>query len=160
VSPLAEFAVGAVIVVGLLGIVVPVLPGALLIWVAVLVWSSEAQTSTGWLVLAVASVCIVGSQVAKWAVPQRRLRLAGVPRRSMMYGGLLGLVGFFVIPVAGLVIGFLAGVYLAERRRVGDHDRARASTLAAFRVAGLSVLIELLGGLLAALVWGAAALST
>ena len=32
---------------------------------------------------------------------------------------LLGVVGFFVVPVVGLFLGFVLGVYLAELRRVG-----------------------------------------
>jgi len=61
-------------------------------------------------------------------------------------------VGFFVIPVVGLLVGFVAGIYLAELLRVG-RARAWPSTGAALRAAGLSLLIELAAGLLAAVVW-------
>jgi hypothetical protein len=44
------------------------------------------------------------------------------------------------------------GVYAAEHRRVGAR-LAWPSTRAALRAAGLSILIELLAGLLAAGVW-------
>lgn len=71
----------------------------------------------------------------------------------MLAGALLGIVGFFVIPVAGLVIGFVAGVYAAERRRLGSRRSARSSTRSALRAVGLSILIELGGALLAAGVW-------
>ena len=54
----------------------------------------------------------------------------------------LGVVGFFVIPVVGLFVGFVLGIYLAERRRVGQAD-AWPSTKAALRAVGLSILIEL-----------------
>ena len=50
--------------------------------------------------------------------------------------------GFFVVPVVGLVLGFVAGVYAAERRRVGV-EAAWPSTLAALRAVGLCILIEL-----------------
>jgi hypothetical protein len=61
-------------------------------------------------------------------------------------------VGFFVIPVIGLLVGFPVGVYLAERRRVGA-DAAWPSTRAALRAMGASILIELLAGLLATATW-------
>jgi uncharacterized protein YqgC (DUF456 family) len=67
-------------------------------------------------------------------------------------GAALGVVGFFVIPVVGLVIGFVAGVYVAELRRLG-RERAGRSTALALRAVGLSVLIELAAGLLAAMAW-------
>lgn len=155
-----EVLVGLAILVGLVGVVVPVLPGAVLVWAAILVWALVTQTASAWVVLAVATVAVAGVQVVKYVVPDRRLREAGVPRRSVVIGGLLALVGFFVIPVVGLVVGFIGGVYLAERLRLHSHDAAWRATLLAARVAGLSVLIELAGTLAAALAWLAVAVTT
>ena len=45
-----------------------------------------------------------------------------------MLGGVLGVVGFFVIPVIGLPLGFVLGVYLSELSRVGV-DRAWPATV-------------------------------
>jgi uncharacterized protein len=61
-------------------------------------------------------------------------------------------VGFFVVPVVGLPLGFLLGVYLSELQRVG-RERAWPATRAAVGAAGLSLLIELAAGLLAATTW-------
>jgi hypothetical protein len=72
---------------------------------------------------------------------------------TLAAGAALGIVGFFVIPVVGLVIGFVAGVYAAERHRLGAHPPAAASTAVAVRAVGLSIVIELVGALLAAAVW-------
>lgn len=152
-SGTGEILVGLAVLVGVVGVVVPVLPGALLVWVAIGVWAVLTQTTTGWVVLAVATVCVAGVQVVKYVVPDRRLRGAGVPRRSIVAGGLLALIGFFVVPVIGLFIGFVAGVYLAERRRLQDHDAAWATTMLAAREAGLAVVIELVGTLVAASTW-------
>ncbi|MGH3384909.1 MAG: DUF456 domain-containing protein [Nocardioidaceae bacterium] len=155
-----EILVGAAIVVGLLGIVLPVLPGALLVWAAVLVWALELQTTSAWVALGVATVAIAVSQVVKYLVPHRQLRTAAVPRRSIIVGGVLGVVGFFVIPIVGLVLGFVFGIYAAERRRLGSHDTAWTSTKTAMRVVGISILIELAGALVAAGTWFGVAVST
>ena len=64
-----------------------------------------------------------------------------------------GLVGFFVVPVVGLFLGFVLGVYLAERGRLGQHRAAWASTIVALKAAGWSMLIELLTGLVMAATW-------
>jgi hypothetical protein len=149
---LTDVLVGAAVLVGLVGIVVPVLPGSLLIGVAVLVWALEVATTTGWVVLAVVTTVLVLGAVVKYFVPGRRLKAAGVPNRTLLLGALTGVVGFFVIPVVGLLIGFVLGVYVAEARRLG-RDRAWPSTTSALRAVGLSVLIELAAGLLAALAW-------
>jgi uncharacterized protein YqgC (DUF456 family) len=154
----AELLVGLVILLGLVGIVVPLLPGSVLILGAVLVWTVLDGSGTAWLVFAMAATILVAGAVVKYVVPGRGLRSSGVPSRTIMLGGLLGIVGFFVIPVVGLVIGFLLGVYLEEVRRVGRH-LAWPSTVAAIKAVGLSVFVELVAGLLAAGLWAVAALT-
>jgi uncharacterized protein YqgC (DUF456 family) len=153
VNSVATFLVGVAIFVGILGIVVPVLPGALLSLAAILIWALEVQSATGWTVLAAAVVLIGASQVVKYIVPERRLRESGVPRRSMFVGVVLGIVGFFLIPVVGMFVGFPVGVYASERQRLGSHDPAWTSTKHALRATGLSILIEFIGTSLAAAVW-------
>lgn len=144
-----EVLVGLAVLIGVLGVLVPVLPGGLLILVAVLVWAVQDGSGTAWTVFAVVVVLLAAGTVVKYAVPGRNLKAAGVPNRTLMLGGLLGLVGFFVIPVLGLFIGFVVGVYLAEVQRVGRDD-AWPSTKHALKAAGLSVLIELVAAVLAA----------
>lgn len=150
--------VGLGIALGLVGIVVVAIPGLILVWAAVAVWAFVEKTPTGWIVFVIATVLAVVGQVVKYTVPGRRLREAGVPRGSLLIGGLLGLAGFFVIPVVGLVLGFVLGVYLAERLRLKDHRRAWPSTKHAIEAAGLSIAIEMAAGLLIALSWLAAVL--
>jgi len=151
-------AVGLAIAAGIVGIVVPVLPGALLAWAAIAAWAIADGSPTGWAVLASATVLIGGAQVMKWLVPGRRLRDAGVPRRSIITGLLLAGLLFFLIPVVGLFVGFPLGVYLAERWRLGRHVRAWNSTSHALRAMGLSMAIEVSATALAAGVWLAAVL--
>jgi uncharacterized protein YqgC (DUF456 family) len=147
-----DLLVGLAVLVGLIGIVVPVLPGSILILGAVLVWATASATAVGWVVFALVTTLLVVGGIVKYAVPGRGLKTAGVPSRTLVAGGLLGIVGFFVIPVVGLVVGFVLGVYLAELQRVGL-DAAWSSTRAALQAAGLSLLIELAAGLLAAAAW-------
>lgn len=158
VSSAATALVGLVILVGLVGIVLPVLPGAVLVFAAILVWAIEVGTSGGWLVFAVATVALAVSQVAKYVIPGRRLAADKVPRSTMLVGAVAGIVGFFVVPVVGLPLGFLLAVYVVERLRLGSHAAAWPSTKAALRAVGVSMLIELAGALVAAGVWSVAAL--
>lgn len=144
---------GLLIALGLLGVVLPVLPGLLLVVAGVAVWAVPRNDVVGWTVLAAAlGVALLGT-VAKYLLPGRALRSAGVPGRSLLAGAVLGIVGFFVVPVLGLFLGFVAGVYLAELARLGAHARAWPSTRRAVSAVGWSVLIELAAGLLATVVW-------
>lgn len=149
-----ELLVGLVIAVGLVGVVVQVLPGALLVLGAVAVWAVVTGGTAAWTVLGVAAVATVAAAVVKYLVAGRYLTRTGVGSRTLLVGGVLGVVGFFVVPVVGLPLGFVGGVYLAERLREGrGHPEAWRATLAALRATGLVVLIELAGALVATGAW-------
>jgi len=155
---LTEVVVGVAIAVGLIGILVPVLPGSALILVAILLWALELGSTTGWAVFAVAAAFLVVGTVVKYVVPGRQLKDAGIPASTQWTGVALAVPGFFVIPVVGAFVGFVAGVYLAERRRLGPG--AGASTRSALRAVGVSVLIELTAAILAASAWVAGVVVT
>ncbi len=147
-----EVVVALLLVVGILGVIVPVLPGTVLIVAGLLLWAVEVNTSIGWLVFAIATTFVVFGSIIKYVVPGRRLAAAGVPRSTLVAGGLVGVVGFFVIPVIGIFIGFILGIYAAERRRLGARA-AGPSTTHALKAVGFSVLIELGAALLAIATW-------
>ena len=111
-SPL-ELVVALVIAVGLVGVVLPLLPGTVLVAAAITVWAIDTGGRTAWLVLGSALAVLLLGAVLKYVLPGRRLADSGVPTRTLWAGGALGVVGFFVIPVIGLVVGFLVGIYLA-----------------------------------------------
>lgn len=147
-----EFLVALAIAIGLVGVIVPVLPGSLLVLAAVLVWSWDLGSSTAWVVFVVATAFTALGAVVKYVVPGRRLKDNGIPSSTLLLGGVLGILGFFVIPVIGLLIGFVLGVYLAELRRVGS-AAAWPATVHALKAVGLSILIELVASLMAAATW-------
>ncbi len=151
---------GIMILAGLAGVVVPVLPALPLVWGGVLVWALGRQDAVGWATLLIATVITVVGVVVKYLLPGRRMRASGVPVSSMLAGGALGVVGFFVVPVIGAVLGFVLGVYLAERARLGAHVVAWPSTRSALVAVGWSMAIELLAGLVVAATWLAALLLT
>jgi uncharacterized protein YqgC (DUF456 family) len=154
-----EFLVALAIAVGLVGVIVPVLPGSLLVLGAILVWAIDVGNRTGWIVFAVAAVLIALGTVVKYVVPGRRLKENEIPNSTLLLGGVLGIVGFFVIPVIGLAVGFVLGIYLAELSRVGV-DRAWPATVHALKAVGLSILIELVATLFAAATWVAGVVLT
>ncbi|MGA8245420.1 MAG: DUF456 domain-containing protein [Nocardioides sp.] len=142
---------GVLVVVGIFGTVVPVLPGTALVWVGILLWASLTGSTAGWVVLGLATACLVVGAVVKYAVPGRRLK-AAVPASTLVSGGVGAVVGFFLIPLVGALVGFPVGIYLAERVRVGAAG-AWPSTRAALGAVGIGILIELLAALLATAVW-------
>jgi uncharacterized protein YqgC (DUF456 family) len=144
---------GVAILVGVLGVLIPILPGLILCWLGVLLWALLGDAGAGrWVVLALATVIGISGTVIKYLWPGRRLKSTGVPTSSLVAGGVLGVIGFFVVPVVGLVLGFVLGVWLAERARLGP-GRAWPSTKQALAAVGLSMLVEFTAALGVAAVW-------
>lgn len=145
--------VGLVIAVGLVGILVPILPGGILVIAAIGVWAFVEGGAVAWVTFGIAAACFAAAAVVKYVWPARRMRDAQVRTSVLVVGGLAGLVGFFVIPVVGLIIGFVGGVFGAELVSRGDLRRAWASTVHAVKGVALSVGVELTGALLATVAW-------
>jgi uncharacterized protein YqgC (DUF456 family) len=145
--------VALAIAVGLVGIVVPLLPGTLLVFGAIAVWAFVENDVSGWVTLGVAAALLAVATLIKYLWPMRRMREADVSTWSLVAGAVLGIIGFFVIPVLGLVIGFVLGIYLAELANRRDQRVAWTSTKHALKGVALSVGVELCGALLATAVW-------
>ncbi len=141
------------IVVGLIGIVVPVLPGLLLTVAGVFVWALAENSTTGWVVFGLSVALFAAGVVLQYLVPGRRMRAQGVGGGTLALAVLLGIVGLFVVPVLGAPIGFVLGIYLVEHGRSRDAAMAWRRTRAALRAVLTSMGIELLAGVLIAATW-------
>ena len=152
-SAVATLLVGLVIVVGIVGAVVQVWPSGPVVGGAILVWAIAWKEPIAWVVFAIAAIVLVAAAVAKYVIPGRRLTRSGIPASTVVWGLVGAVVGFFVIPVVGFLIGLVAAIYLSELFRLGSHEGAWPATLIALAAVGLSVLIELLAVLVAAGAW-------
>ncbi|MFD5792629.1 DUF456 domain-containing protein [Streptomyces diastatochromogenes] len=152
--------VGVVLVLGLCGVLVPGVPGSWLVWAAVLWWALQDPQPVAWGVLVGATGVLLLSLVVRWALPPRRLQASGATPRMAVYAGVGAFLGFLLIPVVGALPGFMAGIYLHERLRLGRHGEAMAALRTTMRSGGSSVLAELFaclliaGAWLGAVVWG------
>ncbi|WP_170318878.1 DUF456 domain-containing protein [Allorhizocola rhizosphaerae] len=145
---------GILIAAGIIGTIVPVLPGVLFCWLGVLIWAIFGDAGWGrWAVLGVATAIAAVGVAAQYAWPGKRMKQAGVPNRTLIIGGLFGIVGFFVLPLFGLPIGFVLGVWLAEQARLREAGPAWESTKHALKAAGLHMLIELASAFGIAATW-------
>jgi uncharacterized protein YqgC (DUF456 family) len=149
---LGEVAVGLAIVFGLIGIVVPVLPGLLLVVGAILVWAVFEGGGTAW---GVALLCLalggVGSYI-KYSIPKRRLNESGVRNSTLLLATLVAIVGLFVLPVVGAPVGFVGTIYMTERMR-GDTQQAWPRTRQTLLAIATSIGIELAAGMIIAAIW-------
>jgi uncharacterized protein len=157
VEPVVVALALVVMVVGLVGVVVPVLPGLLLVWVAsagtMLYLGTDAA---GWAVAGLLTVLFaLGSGATIW-LPARQGRRGGVPMRSLLAALLGAVVGFVVIPVVGFLIGAFVGLLLGEQRRHGDWQAATASVGQVLRAYGVGIVVELVVGVTMIAAWSIA----
>ena len=149
-----QLLVGLAMVAGLVGVLVPVLPGLLLIWAAGLWWTiADGGGPARWTVLVVLTALLALGTVAKYVLPARSAAARGAPTSTLVVGAAGAVVGFFAIPVVGLLVGGVAGIYLAEYRRLRDGGRAWTSTRAALVAIGAGLLIEFTAGVLMLGTW-------
>ncbi|WP_149830380.1 DUF456 domain-containing protein [Streptomyces tailanensis] len=145
--------VGVVLLLGLCGVLVPGVPGSWLVWAAVMWWALEEPRPVAWWVLVGTTSVLLLSRAIRWGLPPRRLEESGATPRMAVYAGVGAVMGFVLVPVLGTIPGFIAGIYLAERLRLGRHGEAVAAVRTAMRSGGSSVLAELFACLLVAGAW-------
>lgn len=160
-SGAGELLVGLLMLVGVLGVVIPVLPGPVLVWAAGVAWAwLDGGGALRWGAVAVLTLVLIAGTTAKYAVPARSASGAGAPRSTLLIGAAAAVVGFFVIPVVGFVVGGVGAVFVAELARLGSALAAWRSTQAVLLAIGIGILVELGAALAMVAVWLAAVIAT
>ncbi|MGZ8583450.1 MAG: DUF456 domain-containing protein [Actinomycetota bacterium] len=155
-----ETVLGIVMLVGLVGVVVPVFPGLIIVIGAAFVWALQRGGPGAWAVFAViAAVGVVGI-AASSVLPARRASSTGAPAWVVAAGAVGLVIGFFVVPVIGALIGFPAGVFVAELMRQRHPGPAWRATWEALKGVGLGIAIQLGAGVVMIGVWLVAVLAS
>src|SRR5829696_7331499 len=146
--------VGVAMAVGLVGTVVPVVPGLVLIWAAALGYGiGEGFDGPGALVFGAITVVGLVGELAGVVLPRRAAGVAGAGRWSLWLGAAVGLAGFFLVPVVGLPLGGALGIYLGEHLRTRDPSVAWRATTATLKGFGLAALAQFGAGLAMVVLW-------
>lgn len=150
---------GILFLVGLTGIVLPVLPGSITILIGMLIWAIVIGTWQAWVAFAVVAVLSIAGMTCSYVLTGRRLKQHEVPTWPILVGILAGFVGIFVIPFLGLPIGFIVGLYGAEWYRRRDMRLAWGSSWVAIKALGIGITLELCCGLASTLTLAVAAVA-
>lgn len=130
------------LIVGLVGTVYPVLPGSVLNAVVSLAWAWVLGSVASWTFGLIACAFSIAGISASAALTGRRLVKERIPRGPILTGVAAAVVGFFVIPVVGVFVGFAAGLFGAEWARRRDARAALTSSWGALKAMGLGMLVE------------------
>jgi uncharacterized protein YqgC (DUF456 family) len=151
---MATLLVGLVMLVGLVGVLLPLLPGTALILAAGAGWAVlvVGEGTARWVVVAVMALLLAVGMVLKYALPGRSMS-GRLPRRTLVLGAAGAGAGFLLLPPVGLLLGGALGVFLAEQQRSGDRAEAWRSTVQVLKAVGLGMLAELTAGVLMVGAW-------
>jgi uncharacterized protein YqgC (DUF456 family) len=153
-DPVLAALVAVAMAVGVIGTVVPVVPGIVLVWAAALVYGLGAGFGTVGVVafIIITGLALIGT-VGALVIPRRAAARGGAARVSMWFGALLALVGFFVVPVVGLAVGGVLGVFVGEVVRTRDTAAAWRTTVAIIKGFGVASVLQVAAALAMVTAW-------
>ena len=123
------------LLIGLVGLIVPVFPGLTVMWLGTLVYaliqsSRGAMTGWDWFAFAIITTLMIGGNIVDNIIIARKMRDQYVPWSSILLAFAAGIVAsIFFTPLIGLIAAPL-GLFLAELYRLKERDAAIASTKA------------------------------
>jgi len=123
------------LIVGLLGLIVPIFPGLVIMWLGTLVYAilqSAAGNMTGWkwVIFGIITVLMIAGSIADNLIIAQKMRDKYIPWSSILFAFAASLIAsLFFTPLIGLVAA-PAGLFLAESRRLKDREAAVDSTKA------------------------------
>ena len=124
-----------ILLVGLVGLIVPVFPGLTVMWLATLVYAiiqagRGLMTGWEWFAFALITLLMIGGNIVDNLIIARKMRDQYIPWSSILIAFAAGIVAsLFFTPIIGLAAAPL-GLFLAELRRLKERDAAIASTKA------------------------------
>jgi len=107
--------------VGVIGTVLPIIPGTILIFGGALLYALvEGFQTVGWPTLVVLGILTAVATTADLWASSIGAKLGGASGWSVLIGLVAGLVGLVVFGLPGAIIGAVLGVLVTEIVRVGD----------------------------------------
>ncbi|MCE5254600.1 MAG: DUF456 domain-containing protein [Actinomycetia bacterium] len=149
----ATIVAGILLAVAAFGTIYPILPGSPVALVTLIAWGWILGSTASWTAAGIGAALACAGWSFSVVLTGRRLKRRKIPRGSLTVGALAGIVGMFVIPVAGLFVGFAGGLFVSEYVRQRDARAAGRSSLEVLKAAGLGMVVEFLMVSLAASVW-------
>ena len=138
-------------VVGLLGTVLPVIPGLIVIWLGALYYAAVVvgfDAFSPWVFVLITIVGLVAGTSNIW-LAALGARTTGASWRTLIIGFIGAILGtfFLPIPLVGTIVGYAAGLVLSEYVRLGELRPALKSAFGGMVGWGISTVFEFAGGL-------------
>jgi uncharacterized protein YqgC (DUF456 family) len=152
----------AFILVGIIGTLIPVIPGTLLIWLctAVYAWHVGIEAFGMAPFLIISLIAVVTGTADLW-LPLLGAKTGGASWRALLLGTLGAILGTFLlpIPIVGTVAGYIGGLILGEYQKYEDWELAKQAGLRGLLSWGVATAVQAGGGILILLIFVVRALT-
>lgn len=144
--------------VGLVGLLVPIFPGLVIIWLATLVYALIQAAMQNmfwfeWVIFAIITILMIVGGIVDNIIIAGRVREKQVPWGSIILGYLAGIVAsIFFTPLIG-ILAAPAGLFGAEYIRLRDTRVAFASTRAWMTGWGITIAVRIAIGIVMIGMW-------
>ena len=140
---------------GLLGLVIPIFPGNVIMWIAALVYGLVFGFGTlGGIMFAIITVLMLIAAAADNVLMGAKAREKGADWGAIILALIAGVIGTIVLPPIGGLIAAPLVLYLMELNRLGDADEARALVKALLTGWGLAFVVRFGLGVIMLALWG------
>ncbi|MEZ4518799.1 MAG: DUF456 domain-containing protein [Chloroflexota bacterium] len=155
-DPLVQFGAMTVVIfmflLGIIGIIVPILPGIILIWGGVLFYAVTVDHFTvisPWLFALITLIAIVAG-TAEWWLSFFGAKKSGASWKTVLLGVVGAIAGtfFLPIPVLGTVAGYALGILLGEYLRLRDWQLALKAGIGGIVGWGVGTALQMVGALI------------
>lgn len=145
------FSTGFVIfllLLSLVGTLIPIIPGVLLMWVIVFIYSLV----DGFTAVSTASFIFISLITLVTGTSDIWLTLFGTKKggasvKSMLIGTVGAVVGSFLFPIVGTIAGYIGGLLLGEYWQHGDWELAKKAGIGGLAGWGIATVIQFVGGI-------------
>jgi uncharacterized protein YqgC (DUF456 family) len=148
----------ALMVVGVVGTIIPILPGLFLIWLTVLGYAvREGFAAIDWVTFSILTLIALVAGTADIWLSALGAKTSGASRRAMFLGfigSIVGLVLGTLIPIPifgnliGSVLGYAVGLLLGQDHKYQDWRMAIKASLGGVAGWGVATVVQLVGGVM------------
>ncbi|HSV85548.1 MAG TPA: DUF456 domain-containing protein [Levilinea sp.] len=143
-----------VMLFGLLALVIPVIPGIVIIWLAALVYGIIAGFEmVGFIIFVLLTLIMLGSTFLDEVIIGASSRAHGASWRAVAVAAVAGVIGTILLPPFGGLLGAIIGIFVVELMRVKDLRTALHSTRGVVVGCGGAVLAKLVLGVIMISLW-------
>jgi uncharacterized protein YqgC (DUF456 family) len=147
--------------VGLFGLIVPIFPGNVVMWLAALVYGIIfGFGKLGGVMFAIITLLMIAAALADNVLMGTKAREKGADWGSIILALIAGVVGTMIFPPIGGLIAAPLVLYLAELQRRRDAEEAKAVVKALLTGWGLAFIVRFGLGVVMFALWGIWAFST